>query len=196
MDGYETVGISREYPRFTFLRQWSPSSRVATPQCSPRILIRGRVSGRSAPALKDGGYSTASLRDAAFKCGERSSSGLGWALLGIVLSAIGCADPVADARAQQARGQTAYTTYCASCHEIEQGIGPRLKREVLATRLNAATLLAYNRRNMPYQAGNTLLYEQYVDITAYLLVRGGFLDSSRVFTELTAADIQLGNVSP
>jgi len=112
-------------------------------------------------------------------------------LLGIVLSGIGCADPAADARAQQERGQAAYASYCASCHEIEQGIGPRLKREVLATRLSAATLLAYNRRNMPYQAGNTLPYEQYVDITAYLLVRGGFLDSSRVFTESDAAGISL-----
>lgn len=113
------------------------------------------------------------------------------ALLAIVLSGIGCADPGADARAQQDRGKTAYTTYCASCHEIEQGIGPRLKREVLATRLNAGSLLAYNRRNMPYQAGNSLPYEQYVDITAYLLVSGGFLDSSRVFTEADAAGISL-----
>ncbi len=113
------------------------------------------------------------------------------ALFAIVLYGIGCADPAADARAQQKRGQTAYTTYCASCHEIEQGIGPRLKREVLATRLNAGSLLMYNRRNMPYQAGNTLPYEQYVDITAFLLVRGEFLDSSRVFTEADAAGISL-----
>jgi mono/diheme cytochrome c family protein len=102
-----------------------------------------------------------------------------------------CADPATEAREQQVRGESAYATYCASCHEIDGGIGPRLRPPVLATRMTAAALLTYNRRNMPYQAGQTLPIEMYVDITAYLLVRGGFVDSTRVFKEAEAEGIAL-----
>ncbi len=103
-----------------------------------------------------------------------------------------CSDPAADADAQYLAGETAYRTYCASCHEIDQGIGPRLKKEVLATRMTASSLLTYNRRNMPYQAGNTLSPQQYLDITAYLLVREGFMDSTRVLSEESASEVALG----
>ncbi|MEZ4701134.1 MAG: cytochrome c [Rhodothermales bacterium] len=103
----------------------------------------------------------------------------------------GCEDPAAAAREQQAQGRLAYETYCASCHEIDQGIGPRLKNEVLASRMDAGSLLQYTRRNMPYQAGNTLTPGQYLDITAYLVARGGFMDSTRVLLETDAASIRL-----
>ena len=122
---------------------------------------------------------------------------LGAVFCGVVsLGFMACGDPVADARKQYADGEAAYGTYCASCHEIDQGIGPRLKREVIATRLTGASLLSYSRRNMPYQAGNTLLPQQYLDITAYLLVREGLMDTSMTLTEVNAGSVTLTLIDP
>lgn len=109
----------------------------------------------------------------------------------VALGMVACSDPVADARMQYANGEAAYRTYCASCHEVDQGIGPRLKKEVIATRVSAAALLAYSKRNMPYEAGNTLLPQQYLDITAYLLMREGFIDTTIVLTEANAGAVTL-----
>jgi len=72
---------------------------------------------------------------------------------------------------QQARGALAYKAFCQSCHEQDQGIGPRLTPAVLATRTTAAQLFAYNRDKMLYNAGHLLTDVQYWDITAYLLER-------------------------
>ena len=90
----------------------------------------------------------------------------------LLLSA--CARDTPTAQEQVARGEVLYNQFCTHCHEMENGIGPRLTREVLATRLTAASLNRYNQRNMPYEAGNTLLPEQYWEITAYLVQRHGF----------------------
>ena len=105
----------------------------------------------------------------------------------------GCTDadrtPTVD---QFAEGEQLYATYCASCHEIEGGIGPILTSKVLSTRVTARYLYNYNKANMPYEAGNTLQSDQYWSITAYLLIREGFMDSSVQLSEVTADTMGLG----
>ncbi len=75
--------------------------------------------------------------------------------------------------AQQARGAATYAAYCEACHEQNDGIGPRLTPTVLASRMTAERLFAYNRDKMPYNAGRLLTNQQYWDITAFLLARSG-----------------------
>lgn len=89
-------------------------------------------------------------------------------------------------------GEKLYTTYCAGCHETDNGIGPKLIAEVVATRVNGQLLYNYNKRNMPYQAGNTLKDEEYWAITAYMLIRDGFLEENTSLSEENAKDILLG----
>lgn len=72
---------------------------------------------------------------------------------------------------QRTSGLALYATYCESCHDAEEGIGPRLTPQVLATRLTAAELFTYNKEKMPYNAGGILTEAQYWDITAFLLAR-------------------------
>ena len=91
------------------------------------------------------------------------------------------------------QGMQLYTSYCASCHEIDNGIGPHLKKNVIATRVNGQLLYNYNKRNMPYQAGNTLTEAQYWAITAYLLMRDGFMDSTATLSAQNASEIVLMN---
>ena len=86
-----------------------------------------------------------------------------------------------------------YTTYCASCHDLDNGIGPKLKPEVIATRVNAQLFFDYNKRNMPYQAGNTLIEEEYWAITAYILMREGFMDSTATLIPERAAELALSD---
>jgi len=81
---------------------------------------------------------------------------------------------------QRTTGETTYQIYCASCHDTEQGIGPRLTRELLATRGTAGKLFIYNRDKMPYNAGNLLTEEEYWNITAYMLARTNLVDSDIV----------------
>ena len=88
-------------------------------------------------------------------------------------------------------GEQLYATYCASCHEIEGGIGPLLTKKVLATRVNAQYLFNYNKANMPYEAGNTLQDDQYWAITAYLLIREGFMPPSTSLNALNADTLGL-----
>ena len=92
---------------------------------------------------------------------------------------------------QQAQGEALYQAYCASCHEIDQGIGPRLTKEVLATRVSATALFGYNQKNMPYNAGNTLRENEYWAITAYLLAREGFMDKDVMLDAASAEGIRL-----
>ncbi len=92
---------------------------------------------------------------------------------------------------QQTQGETLYQAYCASCHEINQGIGPRLTKQVLATRVSALALFTYNQKNMPYNAGNTLKEEEYWAVTAYLLAREGFLESALVLDAENAEGLRL-----
>lgn len=93
--------------------------------------------------------------------------------------------------AQFEQGETLYRTYCAACHETDNGIGPKLTPEVLATRVNAQLLFNYNQRNMPYEAGNTLKEEEYWAITAFLAIRAGAMDSTNVLSLENAAEIKL-----
>ena len=92
---------------------------------------------------------------------------------------------------QFTQGKGLYEAYCASCHEIDPGIGPRLTKEVLATRLSATALFNYNRKNMPYEAGNTLQEDEYWAITAYLLTRHGFIERKVVLGSETAEGLML-----
>jgi len=92
---------------------------------------------------------------------------------------------------QIAQGERLYGQYCAACHEMEGGIGPLLKKEVLATRVSASSLFAYIRRTMPYEAGNTLPEQHYWDITAYLLARHAFTDSTTVLDAEAASGLSL-----
>jgi len=87
---------------------------------------------------------------------------------------------------QIAQGHALYGTHCASCHEIERGIGPKLTAEVLATRVSAGALFRYTRMNMPYEAGNTLPEAEYWAITAYLLNRYGLTDGSHILDPKSA----------
>jgi hypothetical protein len=73
---------------------------------------------------------------------------------------------------------------------MEKGIGPLLKKEVIATRVTAVALFNYTRKFMPYEAGNTLAEQTYWDITAYLLNRGDFLDDKTLLDPQTAASIR------
>ena len=92
---------------------------------------------------------------------------------------------------QRTHGETLYQVYCASCHEIDQGIGPRLTKDVLATRLTATALFTYSQKNMPYNAGNTLTEDEYWAITAYMLAQHGFFESDVVLGPETADGLML-----
>lgn len=113
---------------------------------------------------------------------------LGHALAAAGLLGLASCENAAD---QQARGQQAYALYCAACHEAGQGIGPRLTAPVLASRGTAASLFAYNRETMPYNAGGLLPDRQYWDITAFLLARETLMDSTRVLRQRGAERLTL-----
>ena len=104
----------------------------------------------------------------------------------------GCAEQSAALEiGQHEAGEQLYATYCTSCHEVENGIGPILKKEVIATRVTAQSLYNYNKRNMPYQAGNTLTDEEYWAITAYMLSRHGFMTKDVKLSADNAGEISL-----
>jgi mono/diheme cytochrome c family protein len=114
------------------------------------------------------------------------------ALTTLVALASACSkQPALTPEAQVTQGQGLYEAHCASCHEIDRGIGPRLTKQVLATRLSATALFTYTRKNMPYEAGNTLQEDEYWAITAYLLNRHGFLDGEVVLEPVTAEELML-----
>ena len=113
--------------------------------------------------------------------------------LALILVFAGCQESAKAPEIDQfASGEQLYGTYCASCHEVENGIGPLLTKEVVATRVNGQFLYNYNKRNMPYEAGNTLTEEQYWAITAYMLVRDGFLSEGTTLGPENAATTLLG----
>ena len=96
-------------------------------------------------------------------------------LASILLAASACSSP--DPELQQRLGSAVYSTYCQNCHETP-GTGPRLTPAVLASRLNAARLYTYNQQQMPYNAAETLSDEDYLNVTAWLLVRANLLAPS------------------
>ncbi len=93
-------------------------------------------------------------------------------LTSILIAASACSSP--DPELQQRLGGAVYSTYCQSCHEAP-GTGPRLTPAVLASRLDAARLYTYNQQQMPYNAAETLSDEDYLNVTAWLLVRANLL---------------------
>lgn len=93
-------------------------------------------------------------------------------LTSILIAASACSSP--DPELQQRLGGAVYSTYCQSCHETP-GTGPRLTPAVLASRLDAARLYTYNQQQMPYNAAETLSDEDYLNVTAWLLVRANLL---------------------
>ena len=99
--------------------------------------------------------------------------------------------PSPTAEEQRVHGETLCQSFCASCHEIDQGIGPRLTTEVIATRVTALALFTYNQKNMPYNAGNTLQEDEYWAITAYLLARTGFIEPEVVLDAKSAEGLML-----
>lgn len=92
---------------------------------------------------------------------------------------------------QQASGLVLYAAYCESCHDAEEGIGPRLPPQVLATRLTAAELFTYNKEKMPYNAGGMLTDAQYWDITAFLLARSRLMKNDIFLDHRNAEDVIL-----
>ena len=90
----------------------------------------------------------------------------------ILLVASACSSP--DPELQQRLGSAVYSTYCQSCHEAP-GTGPRLTPAILASRLNASRLYTYNQQQMPYNAAETLSDEDYLNVTAWLLVQANLL---------------------
>lgn len=100
-------------------------------------------------------------------------------------------DAAAAARDQQARGRTLYERNCAQCHDAPEGVGSRLRARALAAYGTAAGLLDYNRDYMPYGGEGSLRPRQYLDITAYLLARHGFVDEGFVLTRDNASEVDL-----
>jgi cytochrome c len=92
---------------------------------------------------------------------------------------------------QVVRGETHYQTYCASCHEREGGIGPVLKKKVIATHSSAKSLFKYTKRFMPYGSGGALMEQEYWDITAYMLFKHGYIEEEFVLGPKTVEDISL-----
>lgn len=124
-----------------------------------------------------------------------------WMLLSMycglmAMCSYGCRPAAPPQPDQFVAGTALYATYCASCHEVEHGIGPLLTKEVVATRVNGQLLYNYNKRNMPYQAGNTLTPDQYWSITAYLLMREGFMPKDAVLSGVNASEIVLMDAGP
>ena len=113
-------------------------------------------------------------------------------ICGLFLIISGCQPSPAELAVDQYyEGDKLYGTYCASCHDVENGIGPRLTKEVVATRVNGQVLFNYNKRNMPYQAGNTLNESEYWAITAYMLIKDEFWKPTEVLSEKNAAGLML-----
>lgn len=113
---------------------------------------------------------------------------MAWYLLwGAILAVtIGCGGTTPEIQLND--GEKDYVTFCAACHEPGQGIGPVLTAEVLDDRVTAARLFAYNRDKMPYSAERTLTDEQYWAITAYLVIRSGFMPVDSIVLGLHTAD--------
>lgn len=100
-----------------------------------------------------------------------------------LLLAAGCAAG-GETEAEQARriaghGAELYRTRCSSCHEVEGGIGPRLRPPVIGA-YDPQRLFEFLRRTMPYGAPGTLTEEEYRSVVHFLMVSRGLGDSSKV----------------
>lgn len=78
--------------------------------------------------------------------------------------------------AQAMRGQTAFQTSCAACHQTD-GIAPNLTGERFArfwTDATLNTLFTQIKSSMPRNAPGSLTDAAYTDIVAFLLAQNGF----------------------
>ena len=75
--------------------------------------------------------------------------------------------------------------------EIDGGIGPRLRKDVIASYITAESFFKYNKKFMPYNAGNSLQEQEYWDITAYLLTKHNLIAEDLVLGPETVAGISL-----
>ena len=94
------------------------------------------------------------------------------------------------------RGQSVFATVCAACHgQSGQGllgpalIGPRASFNRFGQ--TARGYYTYIRSNMPQNAPGSLTPQEYLSVTAYLLVQNGLVDSGAAFGEDSLDSISL-----
>jgi cytochrome c len=123
----------------------------------------------------------------AWKCAV-AGAGLFAGLAGLLGA---CSPPGPTAAEQQERGAALYAQQCAACHEVEGGIGPRLKPGVLAGYASAQTLYNYLRIAMPTQAPGSLPEDEYWAIIAFLLEDRGLIAGDEVLDAARAPSVAL-----
>lgn len=109
----------------------------------------------------------------------------------IMIITLGACQPKVDAAGQRTAGEGLYAQQCAACHEVEQGIGPRLTSSVLASYDTPRTLFNYLRLAMPTQTPGSLGEEEYWAITAYLLDERGLLSMEQPLSTESSAGLTL-----
>ncbi len=92
---------------------------------------------------------------------------------------------------ERALASELYQARCASCHELESGIGSPLPPRVLASYGTAQLLFNYVRLAMPYEAPRTLSNEEYWSTVGHLLRSRGLVDEDAVVNDETAEGITL-----
>ncbi len=100
-----------------------------------------------------------------------------------LLVAAGCA--AGESEAEQAmriadQGAELYRMRCDACHEVDGGIGPRLRPQVVAGYETPIRLFDYLKRTMPYGAPGTLTDDEYRSVVQFLIVSRALGDSSVV----------------
>jgi mono/diheme cytochrome c family protein len=94
---------------------------------------------------------------------------------------------------QAARGEAAYRTHCALCHEGNEPDGPLLTGTDFVDRWREdklSGLLSHIRTEMPGNEPGTLREPMYVDIVAYLLEANGLPAGNTELTTPVAAGVQ------
>ena len=92
---------------------------------------------------------------------------------------------------ERAMATELYQMRCATCHELEGGIGSPLYPRVLASYGTAQLLFNYVRLAMPYQAPRSLSNEEYWLAVGHLLRSRGLVGEDAVVNEETAEGIRL-----
>lgn len=97
--------------------------------------------------------------------------------------------------AQASRGQSVYSSNCASCHgaKLQGNVGPSLKgrnfrQMAKAQNLTGASLLSFISNKMPKTNPGSLSKTQYADVIAYILKQNGYPAGN---TKLTAGSSKL-----
>ena len=92
---------------------------------------------------------------------------------------------------ERAMATELYQMRCATCHELEGGIGSPLYPRVLASYGTAQLLFNYVRLAMPYQAPRSLSNDEYWLAVGHLLRSRGLVGEDAVVNEETAEGIRL-----